>query len=173
MRRSPGRTRILLSALVLVALLVVVFVVAHQASAPADDSSSQPTGQFMTMDPLIIANLTQLPHATPLAGQDANDIAGLRALVVACAAYDAGRLKQMNEQMDFILEGARKTQEYETKRPKRQPVTDAEIERMVNKLWLDWCEAKAKGLAGKTTLGPGGFFQRESAGVKNWSGVKA
>jgi len=76
------------------------------------------------------------------------------------------------EAHNFLLEGARQVQEYAKRKPKRRPVTDAEIEKMVNKIWLDWCELKAKTLAGKTHSGPGLFNQRESAGIKNWSGVK-
>lgn len=75
------------------------------------------------------------------------------------------------EEMNFILEGAQKAQEYTKQHPKRRPVTDAEIEQMVNKLWQDWMEAKQKLLAGKTFSGPGLFNQRESAAIKNWTGV--
>jgi hypothetical protein len=103
MRRPPGRTRILLSVAILIVLVVVLFVVAHQATAPAGEPA--PT-QHAALDPQIIANLTQLPKATALAGQQANDMAGLRALVAACPAYDEERRQTMNQQIDVIVNPA-------------------------------------------------------------------
>jgi hypothetical protein len=103
MRRSPGRTRILLSVVILIVLVVVLFVVAHQATAPAVEPA--PT-QHAVLDPQIIANLTQLPKATALAGQQANDMAGLRALIDACAAYDEKNKQNLNQQIDVIVNPA-------------------------------------------------------------------
>lgn len=75
-------------------------------------------------------------------------------------------------EINFILEGALKFQEYQSRRPRRRPVSDPEIQRMVQSMWNDYVENKLKGLKGQTTLGPGGYFQRESPGIKRWTGVK-
>lgn len=87
--------------------------------------------------------------------------------------FTLGMGQLSTEEHNFILGHAYQEQEYRKRKPRRRPVTDAEIEEMVNKIWLDWCEMKAKALAGKTHSGPGLFNQRESAAIKNWSGVKA
>jgi hypothetical protein len=104
MRRSPGRARFLISALLLIVLFVALFVLARQATAPSNGGAA-PTSGF-TIDPRIVENLTRLPKATPLAGQAANDMAGLRALVDACPAYDDGRRKQMIDQINLIINPA-------------------------------------------------------------------
>lgn len=89
------------------------------------------------------------------------------------AVFTFGMGQLSPEEHNYIIGAAYQRQEYEKRKPRRRPVTDAEIEQMVNKIWQDWCEMKAKALAGKTHSGPGLFNQRESAPIKNWSGVKA
>lgn len=76
------------------------------------------------------------------------------------------------DEIDFILEGAIYRQEEVARHPRRQPVTDAEIEKMVNEMWMDYCEQKLKWFKGQTTLGPVGFNQREKPEITNWSGVR-
>lgn len=88
------------------------------------------------------------------------------------AIFTFGMTQVSNEQMDFILKGARKAQEYEAKSPKRRPPTDYEIEQMVNKMWHEYCEQKLKWFKGQTTIGAGGFYQRSVPERTNWSGVK-
>ena len=61
----------------------------------------------MTLEPQIIANLTALPEATPLSGQDANELNGLLQLVNACTEYTPERQKQMVEQIGFIIDPAK------------------------------------------------------------------
>lgn len=68
-----------------------------------------------------------------------------------------------NEEVDFILEGALKAQDYESYKPKRRPVTDAEIQTMVQQLWMDYCEQKLKGFLGVSVFGLGGHTQRTGA----------
>ena len=74
------------------------------------------------------------------------------------------------EAVDFLLEGACKSQEYSGKHPRQMSL--AEFEAWLNKQWLDFVESKLKWFRGQTTLGPGGFFQREKPGRTNWTGVK-
>ena len=89
-------------------LVLVVLVIALMVRQPAQFAQPAPSTsqQLITMDPRVIANLTQLPKATPLAGQEANDMNALQQLVEACAAYDAARREQMIEQIGFILNPA-------------------------------------------------------------------
>lgn len=72
-----------------------------------------------------------------------------------------------SDEVDFILEGALKASEYESHRPRRQPVTDAEVEAWANKLWHDYFEQKLRAFQGISTFGLGGHTQRQS-----WGGPK-
>lgn len=88
------------------------------------------------------------------------------------AIFNLGMGQVSPDEVDFILEGARHAQEEEKRRPRRRPVTDAEIEAMVNRMWLDYVAQKLAWLKGQTTIGAGGFYQRQSPGIQNWTGVK-
>ena len=72
--------------------------------------------------------------------------------------------------VDFLLEGARKTQEYGGRNPKDMSLQ--EFGSWMQARWLEWCEQKLRHFKGQTTVGPGGFFQRERPGRVNWTGVK-
>lgn len=85
--------------------------------------------------------------------------------------YSFGMEKLSADAVNFILEGALQKQEYTRRKPKRRPVSDKEIEKMVNDLWLNWCEAKVQMLKGTTFSAPGTFNQRENPGIQNWTGV--
>ena len=91
----------------------------------------------------------------------------------ATPIFTFGMTQLSPDAMNFILEGAIQQQEYARRKPKKPKVTDAEIEEMVNRMWIDFCEQKLKWFKGQTTLGAGGFFQRETPGRTNWTGVKA
>ena len=108
MRRMSVRNRLELTALLVLIVGVVIIVAMRPPLAEEPGSLPLPTapGQMMTLDPQIIANLTQYPQATPLAGQEANDITALRVLVDSCADFDSQRRGQMDEQIDFILHPA-------------------------------------------------------------------
>ncbi len=72
------------------------------------------------------------------------------------------------EAVDFLVEGARKSQEYSGKHPTQMPLN--EYNKWINETWQNFCEAKLKWFKGQTTLGPGGFFQREKPGRTHWKG---
>lgn len=72
------------------------------------------------------------------------------------------------EAVDFLLEGARKSQEYGGKHPSQMSLI--EYGNWIQQIWLDFAEAKLKWFKGQTTLGPGGFFQREKPGRTHWKG---
>lgn len=75
------------------------------------------------------------------------------------------------EAVDFLVEGARKAQEYGKKRhPRQMPMREYQV--WLQQMWLDYVEQKLKFLQGKTQIGPGGLFQREKPGIQDWSGVK-
>ena len=105
MRRTSIRTRLEITALL--ALIIVVGVIIARRPPLSEQASQVPSApsssQMMTLDPVIIDNLTQFPKATPLAGEAANDMNSLRALVDACPDYDASRRQQMEEQIQFIM----------------------------------------------------------------------
>ncbi len=64
------------------------------------------------------------------------------------------------EQVDFLIEGARKAQEYGSVHPSQMPLD--EYKAWLNEQWQDYVEQKLKWLKGQTTLGPAGFNQRET-----------
>lgn len=67
------------------------------------------------------------------------------------------------EAVNFLLEGAKKSQEY-GKHPSTMPMH--EFATWLNNQWMDFCEQKIRLFQGKTTLGAGGFYQREKPGAK-------
>ena len=66
--------------------------------------------------------------------------------------------------VDFLIEGARKSQEYGGRDPRS--MSQADFGKWIQQQWLDWCEQKVRWYQGKTTLGAGGFFQREKVNRK-------
>lgn len=70
------------------------------------------------------------------------------------------------EAVSFLLDGAMKAQAYGKKHPRQMSL--AEYEKWINEQWLNFVEQKLKWFKGQTTLGPGGFFQRETPGRRNW-----
>lgn len=71
------------------------------------------------------------------------------------------------EEVNFIMEGALKSSEYESRHPRRQPITEAEIQAKVQQMWMDYMEQKIYAYEGKSTFGSGGHTQRQS-----WGGPK-
>jgi hypothetical protein len=70
--------------------------------------------------------------------------------------------------VDFLLEGARKSQEYGKKHPRQMSL--AEFEVWLNAQWQDFAEQKLKWVKGQTTIGPAGINQRETPGRTEWQG---
>ena len=70
------------------------------------------------------------------------------------------------EAIDHLLEGARKSQAYGKKHPSQMSLP--EYEKWLNEQWLDFVENKLKWFKGQTTIGAGGFYQREAPGRRNW-----
>ncbi len=68
------------------------------------------------------------------------------------------------EEVDFIMEGALKASEYESRHPKREPVTEKRIQEMVQQMWMDYLQQKIYAYEGRSTFGPGGHTQRQSFG---------
>lgn len=64
-----------------------------------------------------------------------------------------------DEECNFILEGARKNAEYESRQKKK--VTEADISRMVNQMWRDYMEQKLAMFKGTSQFGPKGKTQRD------------
>lgn len=68
------------------------------------------------------------------------------------------------EAVDFIIQSQMKESEYRErqKAPTREQERKENWER-VNRMWQDYCEQKLLHLRGQTTIGAGGFNQREKA----------
>ncbi len=100
-RLSPIQIRIALTA-ILLGIAVVALIILTQPSVPP----AAAPGQSLALDPAIINNLTSIPQATPLSGQDANDLVALGEMVKACDAYTPERRDQMLLQIDLIINPA-------------------------------------------------------------------
>jgi hypothetical protein len=94
--------RLAITAALLLVVVVVVMFALRQFSTSSPTATATPA-QMLTMDPRIVSNLTQIPQATPLSGQEANVLTGLRAMVDDCPAYDEARRNQMVQQIGFII----------------------------------------------------------------------
>ena len=64
-----------------------------------------------------------------------------------------------DDRVQWLLDGARQYQAYSGKAVSMMPMH--EFYEWLNQQWLDYAEQKLRWFQGKTTLGPGGFFQRE------------
>lgn len=62
--------------------------------------------------------------------------------------------------VDFLLEGARKSQEYGGRHP--SDMSPRDYKKFVNEQWMAFVEAKLKAFKGVSTFGPGGQIQRQS-----------
>lgn len=87
----------------IVILLMAAGIIALQLFGNANPQSS---GQRMTLEPQIVNNLTQLPLATPLAGEAASHVNDLKALVEACPDYSPERRSQMEQHIQWLLNPA-------------------------------------------------------------------
>lgn len=94
-------------------------------------------------------DLETQPHAAPANGQ---------AVIIPAMA------NLSNEEVDFILEGSLKASEYESRKPRRRPVSDKEIEKMANQMWVEYLEKKILSFKGTSHFGPTGKTQREGFG---------
>ncbi len=110
MKRFVSSNREILAAVAFFIIVLIFVTVRNQpVMAPSADQAAinQPTPSLaITLDPRIIANVTNLPHATPLSGQDANELNGVLALVNACNEYSPDRRDQMVKQIGYIINPA-------------------------------------------------------------------
>jgi hypothetical protein len=60
--------------------------------------------QVMTVAPEVIANLTQMPLATPLSSADAVQWREIRTMVDACDEYSPERRSQMVQHLDWLVD---------------------------------------------------------------------
>jgi len=58
----------------------------------------------MTVDPSILANMTQVANATPLSDVDAEKYVSLREQVNACDDYDEQRKSQMLQHIEWMID---------------------------------------------------------------------
>jgi hypothetical protein len=100
-RSSSTRALVGLAILLLVLAAGAVIVIALSAQDRAPD---QPGQQVITLESEIIANLTNLPQATPLSGEAASQWEALRATVIDCDDYRPERRHQMEQHIDWLLD---------------------------------------------------------------------
>lgn len=68
------------------------------------------------------------------------------------------------EAVDFIIQSQQKEAEYrERSKSKTRAQQQKETYERINRMWQDYAEQKLRWLRGQTTLGAGGFNQREKA----------
>jgi hypothetical protein len=101
-----SRTYWLRAGLVVMAVLVIggALILANRGPEPV--SLNLPTQEMMTLPPQVIANLTNMPQATPLSGAAADQVNALRQKVADCPDYSAERRAQMNQHIDWLLNPA-------------------------------------------------------------------
>lgn len=71
-----------------------------------------------------------------------------------------------SEEVDFIMEGALKASDYQSRNPQKR-MSEKEINDWANRLWNDYVEQKLRAFKGTSTFGLGGHTQRQS-----WEGPK-
>lgn len=82
--------------------------------------------------------------------------------------YVPGMGNLSSEAVDFLLEGARKSQEYGGKHPSQMSMR--EYGQWIQETWLQFVEQKLKWFKGQSVYGPGGFTQREVPERTHWKG---
>jgi hypothetical protein len=92
MRRFPVGVRLALTGVLLLVVVVVAMLAVRQFTMPPTRAVNP--GMIMTMDPRIVSNLTQMPMATALAGQEANEFVVFAGSVDRLRCERARRLAQ-------------------------------------------------------------------------------
>lgn len=91
-------------ALVILAGVILFIVLAIIPNYPRN-RAAQPQPQVVaTLDPTIIANLTQIPNSAPISEIEAQQLADLKTQVDACASYSEERRGQMEQHIRWLLE---------------------------------------------------------------------
>lgn len=71
------------------------------------------------------------------------------------------------EEVDFLMEGARKSQEYGSRHPSE--MSEREYRKWINEQWIAFVENKLRWFKGQTVSGPYGWTQRETPGRTHWN----
>ncbi len=96
-RKRSATSRIIITGIIIAAIGFVAVVMLVSADREA------PTGQSMTLEPAIIANLTALPVATPMSNQDLD---AWDEMVQGCEDYSPERRSQMEQHIEWIQDPA-------------------------------------------------------------------
>lgn len=132
-------------------------------------------------DPIVAKMVTKIPRSLGQGWQELTlrqDAHGNYSKEFAPSAAPADNTPIMvmgggmlaDDHMSWLLEGARKTQDYWS-RKQRKP-SEKEIHAAVNRLWMDFCEQKLKHFKGQSQFGPGGHTQRQVPGRTRWNGAE-
>lgn len=93
---SRGRIPVMVVAVILMAALVLaVFISTDSPAAPTPPA-------FATTNPDVIANLTALPAATPLAGEAGALLVDLQSQVRSCNDLSGARRDQVQQHIDWL-----------------------------------------------------------------------
>jgi len=69
-----------------------------------DDTPITIARSAMTLNPTIQANVTNIPLATALSAEDANEFLRLQARIEVCNDYSPERLSQMHQHIDWLID---------------------------------------------------------------------
>lgn len=106
-KNNADKRLFFVSLAIFIGTCVLVLFAANRPTTPSvsgDAGVGQTSGQIMTLQPEIVANLTQLPQAELLAGELADQVRTLQQRVAECPEYRTERRQQMNQHIDWLLD---------------------------------------------------------------------
>ena len=88
----------------LILIIVATIAIAFGLNARQPNSVADQSAQVITLNPTVIANLTTMPQATPLAAEDAEKFLTLKAQIETCEDYDDKRREQMLQHIAWLID---------------------------------------------------------------------
>lgn len=101
-KRDPLTLLILGGAVVI--LLIAGGLLLNTFVLNSDDSSTLNDPLLITMNPTVRANMTNVPLATPLSGDDASPFTDFELQIVSCADYSTERRSQMLQHIEWLVD---------------------------------------------------------------------
>jgi hypothetical protein len=100
---SRDKRMFLFSLALFLGTVVVLFLLTNRSALAPSSVPVQPTIQHMTLEPQVVANLTEFPSAPPLTGELADQLGEIQTLLNACPDYRTERRSQMQQHIDWML----------------------------------------------------------------------
>lgn len=98
---SADKRAFLFSLMIFIGTLIAVVLLNNR---PAWLPASGVPAQRVTLEPQVIANLTEFPSAPPLTGELADQVHQIQALLHACPDYSPERRSQMQQHINWLLQ---------------------------------------------------------------------